>query len=203
MGQSVEVRGRMMYRNFLLLALVPAIALAQKKPKEVPDGPRGGGAVFSKCGGLFGGSLGGNDRCYEITINKLQVQMGQDGTDDDVSVKICSDDKKTCCTTPNLDKTARDDWRKNNLESWSRSYLGSCKDMKFKIKNGIEVTLQKKGTDSLGVLSLFWRRKPLLRTKKIRRPKGLSAVPSPWTVNQDHQSPRTARPLHTFTRESS
>merc|ERR1712029_980784 len=136
MGSRQGNRERMTGRNLLLLCLVPSIVLAQKKPAEIPDGPRGGGTVFSKCGGVFGSSLGGNDRCYEVTVNKLQVQMGSDGTNDDVSVKICSDDKKTCCTTPALKSTFSDDWSKNDLETWGKKYFGPCKDKKFKIKNG-------------------------------------------------------------------
>jgi len=154
-------------RNLLLLCLVPSIVLAQKKPAEIPDGPRGGGTVFSKCGGVFGSSLGGNDRCYEVTVNKLQVQMGSDGTNDDVSVKICSDDKKTCCTTPALKSTFSDDWSKNDLETWGKKYFGPCKDKKFKIKNGLELTLQKKGTDTLGVTSLFVEAETVAKDKTV------------------------------------
>jgi len=157
----------MIYRRLFLLALVPAVVLAQKKSKPIPDGPRGKGAVFSKCGGLFGSSLGGSDRCYEVKVTKLQVQIGPDETDDDVSAKICSDDKKTCCTTPTLSRKTADDWSKNDLETWTSSKFGECKDKKFKIKKGLEVTLMKKGTDTLGVTSLFVEAETLSKNKEI------------------------------------
>jgi len=148
------------------LFLVGSIA-AQKKKSEIADGPRGGGAVFKKCGGLFGGSIGGNDRCYDVKISKLQFQIGPDGTNDDVSAKFCSDDKKTCCETPALSATFSDDFSKNDLETWGKKYFGSCKDKVFTIKKGIEVTLNKKGTDTLGVTSLFVEAETLDKDKKI------------------------------------
>jgi len=139
---------------------------AQKKKAAIPDGPRGSGAVFSKCGGFLG--IGGSDRCYEVKVSKLQVQIGPDGTNDDVTAKICSDDKKTCCETPVLKATFSDDWSKNDLETWGRSYLGkNCKEQKFKIRKGLEVTLNKKGKDTLGVTSLFVEAETISKDKKI------------------------------------
>ncbi|XP_023334575.1 uncharacterized protein LOC111706054 [Eurytemora carolleeae] len=136
--------------KMFMLALLP-VALGQKV-SEIPDGPRGGGAVFSSCGGIFSSS---DDLCYEVVVSKLTVQMGPDGTNEDVMAKICADDKKTCCETPVLSSALSDDWSSNDLETWTKKYFGNCIDKKFKIKNGLELTLSKKGVDTLGVTSLF------------------------------------------------
>lgn len=151
-------------RAFLWTSLLLVGSAAAQKKTEIPDGPRGGGAVFKKCGGVL---FGGNDRCYEVTVNKLQVQIGPDGTNEDVSAKICSDDKKDCCETPALSSSFSDDWSKNDLETWTKKYFGPCKDKKFKIKTGLEVTLIKKGTDTLGVTSLFVEAETVQADKKV------------------------------------
>jgi len=87
----------------------------------------------------------------------LKVQIGNDGTDDDVQVKICSDGdkKKTCCTTPALKRRTRDDWSRNDLETWTSDRLGACKGKKLKVKKGLEVSLQKDGKDGLKVSSII------------------------------------------------
>ena len=41
--------------------------------------------------------------------------------------QICSDDKKTCCTTPALKSSFADDWSKNDLETWTKKHFGPCK----------------------------------------------------------------------------
>lgn len=147
--------------KLLVFLTLAQFALSQK---ATPDGVRGGGAVFSKCGGKL---FGGNDRCYEVKVTKLQVQMGADGTNDDVKAKICSDDKKTCCETPALKSSFADDWSKNDLETWTKKHFGDCKDKKFKIKKGLEVILSKKGTDTLGVTSLFVEAETVAKDKSI------------------------------------
>ena len=88
-------------------------------------------------------------------ISRLQVQIGAQGTNEDVSVKICSDDLKTCCETGVLDKSFSDDWSRNSLETWKKSDLGGCKDKVLTIKSGLSLTLNKKGSTVLGVTSLF------------------------------------------------
>jgi len=135
-------------RVLLLVGAVPAL-LGQK----IPDGPRGGGAVFSKCGGTLG--IGGGDICYEVTISKLVVQVGPDGTNEDVTAKLCSDDKTNCCETDVMKSLLSDDWSPNDLESWGPKFFGACKDKRFKIQRGLELALDKKGTDTLGVKSIF------------------------------------------------
>lgn len=116
------------------------------------DGPRGTGTAFKNCGGTF---FGGSDRCFEVTLKKFQVQIGSEGTNEDVKVKVCSDDQKTCCTTPALKKTFSDDWSPNDLEQWSEDRFGDCRGKKFRIKRGLDVTILKEGSDLLTVTSLF------------------------------------------------
>jgi hypothetical protein len=137
--------------NLVISALLPLAAIGQKV-KPIPDGARGGGAVFSSCGGLLSRNT---DLCYEVVITKLTVQMGPDGTNEDVIAKICGDDKKTCCETPVLSSAFSDDWSSGDLETWTKKYFGNCIDKKFKIKNGLELTLSKKGSDTMEVKSLF------------------------------------------------
>jgi len=150
---------------WLILALLP-VALAQNK---LPDGPRGGGPVFKKCGGgLFGGN---KDICYEVQVTKLQFQMGSDGTDDDVKVKICDDvykeeKKKSCCVTPVLTSTLSDDFSKNDLETWKENKLGQCRGKKFTIKRGLNITISKKGKDTLKITSLFVDGQTVTKDKK-------------------------------------
>merc|ERR1711988_605492 len=76
------------------------------------------------------------------TVNMISVQMGDDGTDDDVSLEVCSD--RDCCDTGKLDKRLRDDWKKKKLEKWEKKHLGACK--------GFEVVIKKKASkDTLTV----------------------------------------------------
>merc|ERR1719320_817118 len=53
--------------------------------ESVPDGVRGSGTSFVKCGGGF---FGGSKRCFEVSVSRLVVQIGEDGTNDDVTVKV-------------------------------------------------------------------------------------------------------------------
>merc|ERR1719477_87274 len=117
----------------------------------VPDGVRGSGTSFVKCGGGF---FGGSKRCFEISVSRLVVQIGEDGTNDDVTVKICSDSSTTCCTTPPLKKTFSDDWSRNDLEEWGSRYLGDCAGKTFAVEKGLGVSLSKEGEDKLKVTSL-------------------------------------------------
>jgi len=151
---SARMEGQLVTYLTLLGVLVGA--------QKIADGPRGEGTVFEKCGGGFFSSA--NDRCYKVTVSKLSVQMGDDGTDDDVKVKICSDidpKKPVCCTTPALKRFIGDDWSKGDLENWKAGDLGTkkqggCKDQVFKINKGLDVTLLKKASrDSLKVTSII------------------------------------------------
>jgi len=83
------------------------------------------------------------------------VQVGPDGTNEDVTAKLCSDDKTSCCETDVLKSLLSDDWSPNDLENWGPKFFGACKDKRFKIQRGLELALDKKGTDTLGVKSIF------------------------------------------------
>jgi len=87
------------------------------------------------------------------TVNMISVQMGDDGTDDDVSLEVCSD--KDCCDTGKLDKRLRDDWKKKKLEKWEKKHLGACKDKTFDACKGFEVAIKKKASkDTLKVTTI-------------------------------------------------
>ena len=73
----------------------------------------------------------------------------------DTSSQVCSDDQKTCCTTPPLKKSFSDDWSANDLEQWSKDSFGPCRGKKFLIKRGLDVTLEKEGKGPLAVTSFF------------------------------------------------
>merc|ERR1719477_501280 len=119
--------------------------------ESIPDGVRGSGTSFVKCGGGF---FGGSKRCFEVSVSRLVVLIGEDGTNDDVTVKICSDSSTTCCTTPPLKKTFSDDWSRNDVEEWESRYLGDCAGKTFGVEKGLGVTLSKEGEDKLKVTSL-------------------------------------------------
>merc|ERR1712156_1395641 len=86
-------------------------------------------------------------------VNMISVQMGDDGTDDDVSLEVCSD--KDCCDTGKLDKRLRDDWKKKKLEKWEKKHLGACKDKTFDACKGFDVAIKKKASkDTLKVTTI-------------------------------------------------
>jgi len=83
--------------------------------------------------------------------------MGDDGTNDDVSLDICN--KKSsidCCNTGNLDKSLSDDWSKNDLETWNKKDIkGTCKAKSFDACKGFDVAIKKgAGKDSLKVKTI-------------------------------------------------
>jgi hypothetical protein len=136
----------------VLLAVVGLVlGVSLSTQNTIPDGLRGSGTAFVKCGGGF---FGGSKRCFEVSVRKLLVEIGQDGTNDDVTVKICSDASTTCCTTPPLKKTFSDDWSRNDVEEWGPRCLGDCAGKKFAVEKGLGVTLAKEGADKLEVTSL-------------------------------------------------
>ena len=66
----------------------------------------------------------------ELQIYNATVKMGADGTDDDVTVGICSDSKTDCCQKK-LSRTLSDDWKKNkvstlNIHSGDTSSWAQC-----------------------------------------------------------------------------
>ena len=60
-----------------------------------------------------------------------------------------------CCETGKLDKTLRDDWKKNKLEKWEKKHLGACKTKAFDACKGFDVAIKKKASkDTLKVSSI-------------------------------------------------
>merc|ERR1712215_284939 len=86
-------------------------------------------------------------------VNNVIVQMGNDGTNDDVSLEICSSKSAlTCCNTGTLSSSFSDDWSKNDKETWKNKDLGPCKTKSFDACRGFDVAVKKKsGKDSLKV----------------------------------------------------
>ena len=67
-------------------------------------------------------------------INKMVVNMGPDGTKDDVKIKICSDGNAVCCTSGKLSHVFSGEWVKNKQETWDAGDFGKCKKEVFKVK---------------------------------------------------------------------
>ena len=85
-------------------------------------------------------------------------------------MQVCADDKKnsSCCTTPPLKKTFSDDWSSNDLEQWGPDYFGACKDFKFLVRRGLDVTIEKNGKSALAVTSLFIEADGVTSNPKLR-----------------------------------
>jgi len=86
-------------------------------------------------------------------INNVVVQMGDDGTNDEISLEICNAKSAlTCCDTGKLSGLLSDDWSKNDKETWKNKDLGPCKTKPFNACRGFDVAVKKKsGKDSLKV----------------------------------------------------
>ena len=80
--------------------------------------------------------------------------MDRDGTDDSVSLEICSDAGPDCCRTGVLDSALNNDWSALDKEEWGAAFLGECEDRVFSVSQGFSVKLSKEGEDSLGVREL-------------------------------------------------
>jgi hypothetical protein len=63
----------------------------------------------------------------------MVVQMGADGTEDNVSIKICSDSNDLCCENK-MTKVKNEDWRATKKQEWLPADFGECKEVKFKVK---------------------------------------------------------------------
>ena len=90
-----------------------------------------------------------------LLINKIVVQVGPDGTDDDVTMKIC--DTSKCCTTKKLSHTLSSEWVKDKVETWDGSKLGNCSQILFDSgASKLDVTVNKatKKKDSLDITSV-------------------------------------------------
>jgi len=86
-------------------------------------------------------------------VNNVVVQMGDDGTNDDVSLEICnSKSALTCCETGKLSGLLSNDWSKNDKETWKNKDLGPCKTKNWDACRGFDVAVKKKsGKDSLKI----------------------------------------------------
>jgi len=86
-------------------------------------------------------------------VNNVVVQMGDDGTNDAVSLEICSSKSAlNCCDTGTLSSTLSDDWSRNDKETWKNKDLGPCKTKSWDACRGFDVAVKKKsGKDSLKV----------------------------------------------------
>ena len=66
-------------------------------------------------------------------IDKMVVNMGPDGTKDDVKIKICSDGNAVCCTSDKLSHLLSKEWVENKQETWESGKFGKCKKDIFKV----------------------------------------------------------------------
>ena len=66
-------------------------------------------------------------------IDKVIVNMGPDGTDDNVKIKICSDDNTVCCESDKLSHLLKSEWVKDKKETWKAKEFGKCKNQVFKV----------------------------------------------------------------------
>jgi hypothetical protein len=57
--------------------------------------------------------------------------MGPDGTDDNVKIKICSDDNTVCSESDKLSHLLKSEWVKDKKETWKAKEFGKCKDQVF------------------------------------------------------------------------
>ena len=65
-------------------------------------------------------------------IEKMLVQMGADGTEDNVSIKVCSDTNDLCCQNV-MKKVPNEDWKSGKKQEWLAADFGDCKNLKFKV----------------------------------------------------------------------
>ena len=72
-----------------------------------------------------------SDFKYEA-VKTIVATMGNEGTNDDVKVDICSDVDSACCQTK-LSSLLSDDWSKNDIETWKGSDLRKCEGIKFRV----------------------------------------------------------------------
>jgi len=89
-------------------------------------------------------------------VNKVIVQVGNDGSNDEISLDICNEKSALkCCNTGALDKSLSDDWSKNDKETWEKKRLGACMSTSFDPCKGFDVAIKKKsGKDSLKVSNI-------------------------------------------------
>ena len=117
-------------------------------------------------------NIGGRDNvassqlCYTgpynfVRIHSAKAKMGNDrnaGTEDDVTVKICSDADLTYCCENKLKRRLRDEWQKGTTDDWPRDKFGDdCEKRLFKAHEAPVISVSKKGRDSLKVDRMEFR----------------------------------------------
>ena len=111
---------------------------------EAVSGEKGNTVEKFSCGSwsIVEGSGAGPQLCttsdyrYEA-VSKIVVTMGNEGTNDDVRVDICSDVDNLCCRAK-LSSLLSDDWSRNDVETWTASDLGQCDGVKYKVGCSME-----------------------------------------------------------------
>ena len=69
----------------------------------------------------------------EFKFEKLIVNMGPDGTKDDVHIKLCSQDGTNCCDSGELSHLLSSEWVKDKQEIWDSGDFSKCKKNKFSV----------------------------------------------------------------------
>ena len=70
-------------------------------------------------------------------------------TDDEVTMKICSDVNKSDCCASKLDKgKQKKEWQKDKIEMWEARAFTNCKDKQFQVNiiSGIKFNSSSKTT---------------------------------------------------------
>ena len=79
-----------------------------------------------------------------LQVFNATVKMGTDGTDDDVTVGICSDSKTDCCEKK-LNQALTDNWKKNKVrlamllryvQGWAKDWSLGCVNPDFLTPSG-------------------------------------------------------------------
>ena len=79
----------------------------------------------------------------ELKFEKMIVNMGPDGTRDDVHIKLSSQDGSMWCDSGELSHTLSREWVENKQETWDAGDFGKCKKQLFKVTKYIGFTLLK------------------------------------------------------------
>jgi len=106
-----------------------------------------------------------------LKLSEIIVQMGKDGTNDDVSMKICHEKDNKCCETGNLDGGfLSDDWSRNDKETWNSDALGVCKNLHWDACKGLAITLKKKASkDTMKVSNITVKLADKDNERKVER----------------------------------
>ena len=98
--------------------------------------------------------LGGNSKSAipRLTFDKIFVEMGDIGSDDDLSLRICENNSSKiqgkCCSTKVLSHFFSSEWVANRNETWSGGKLGNCSEILFNENSyNLFVTVLKDGSD--------------------------------------------------------